>query len=165
MKAISLWQPWASAIALGAKRVETRSWATNYRGPIAIHAAKRCIDYEMCGIKSSWTWCGVLRPLGIRMGNNVDPVQVLPFGAIVAIAKLADCRPSESFTNGELDSRRMPDGETLDIYGWTERMMGDYSHGRFGWILTNIVPLAKPVPYRGAQGLFQVPDSLLARAA
>ena len=41
MKAITLWQPWASLIACGAKKYETRSWATRYRGPIAIHAAKK----------------------------------------------------------------------------------------------------------------------------
>lgn len=42
MKALSLHQPWASAIALGLKHLETRSWATSYRGPLAIHAARRC---------------------------------------------------------------------------------------------------------------------------
>jgi hypothetical protein len=41
MKALTLWQPWASLIALGAKTIETRSWSTKYRGPLAIHAAKR----------------------------------------------------------------------------------------------------------------------------
>ena len=41
MRALSLWQPWASGIALGAKRIETRSWSTPYRVPIAIHAAKK----------------------------------------------------------------------------------------------------------------------------
>jgi hypothetical protein len=40
IKAISLWQPWASLMALGLKRHETRHWPTAYRGPIAIHAAK-----------------------------------------------------------------------------------------------------------------------------
>lgn len=40
MNAISLWQPWASLVAAGIKRIETRSWGTNFRGPIAIHAAK-----------------------------------------------------------------------------------------------------------------------------
>ena len=39
MKSLSLWQPWASLVALGIKTVETRSWATSYRGPLAIHAA------------------------------------------------------------------------------------------------------------------------------
>jgi activating signal cointegrator 1 len=40
MKAITLTQPWATLVAIGAKRIETRSWPTNYRGPLAIHAAK-----------------------------------------------------------------------------------------------------------------------------
>ena len=33
--------PRAMLIALGAKRVETRSWSTSYRGPLAIHASSR----------------------------------------------------------------------------------------------------------------------------
>lgn len=37
MKAITILQPWASLIACGKKQIETRSWATKYRGPIAIH--------------------------------------------------------------------------------------------------------------------------------
>ena len=40
MKAITLTQPWATLVAMGAKQVETRSWSTAYRGQIAIHAAK-----------------------------------------------------------------------------------------------------------------------------
>lgn len=161
MKAISLWQPWASAIAVGAKRVETRSWGTIYRGPLAIHAAKRCIRDEMIRVHCSWTWCGVLRPLGVWMGGKEQLEEVLPFGAVVAVADLVACRRTNSFTVDELDVQRLPEGETLDIYSWNERMMGDFSPGRFGWVLENVRPLAKPVPYRGAQGLFDVPDKLL----
>ena len=36
LKAISLWQPWASLIPLGLKHYETRSWKTNYRGKLLI---------------------------------------------------------------------------------------------------------------------------------
>lgn len=39
MKTFSLMQPWAMLVALGAKRLETRSWQTHYRGPLAIHAS------------------------------------------------------------------------------------------------------------------------------
>ncbi len=39
MKTLTLTQPYASLIAFGAKRIETRTWATTYRGPLAIHAA------------------------------------------------------------------------------------------------------------------------------
>ena len=41
MKALTIWQPWASLLVSGQKKYETRSWATDYRGPIAIHAAMR----------------------------------------------------------------------------------------------------------------------------
>lgn len=40
MRALTLHQPWATLVAIGAKRVETRSWATTYRGPVAIHAGR-----------------------------------------------------------------------------------------------------------------------------
>lgn len=40
MNALTLMQPWATLVAIGAKRIETRSWATRYRGPSAIHAAR-----------------------------------------------------------------------------------------------------------------------------
>jgi hypothetical protein len=40
MKAITIAQPYSHLIALGEKRVENRSWATNHRGPLAIHAGK-----------------------------------------------------------------------------------------------------------------------------
>jgi hypothetical protein len=36
IKAISLWQPWASFIPQGLKHYETRSWKTSYRGKLLI---------------------------------------------------------------------------------------------------------------------------------
>src|SRR5262245_34476504 len=48
MKAISLWQPWASLIAIGTKTMETRDWAPPREylgGRIAIHAAKRPVCF------------------------------------------------------------------------------------------------------------------------
>ncbi|MDE2685986.1 MAG: ASCH domain-containing protein [Chloroflexota bacterium] len=41
IRALSLRQPWASMVADGRKTIETRTWRTNYRGPLAIHASKR----------------------------------------------------------------------------------------------------------------------------
>ncbi|MFJ8779756.1 ASCH domain-containing protein [Streptomyces sp. NPDC102476] len=38
VRALTLWQPWASAIAYGTKRIENRRWATDYRGWLLIHA-------------------------------------------------------------------------------------------------------------------------------
>lgn len=41
VKAISLWQPWATLVAVGAKTIETRNRRTSNSGRIAIHAAGR----------------------------------------------------------------------------------------------------------------------------
>lgn len=40
MKALSIRQPWAWAILHAGKDIENRAWATRYRGPLLIHAAK-----------------------------------------------------------------------------------------------------------------------------
>ena len=47
MKAITVLQPWAWLLATGKKRCETRSWKTNYRGEILIHAGKQNLTYWM----------------------------------------------------------------------------------------------------------------------
>jgi hypothetical protein len=50
MKALSIRQPWAWAIAAGHKRVENRTWPTSFRGPIAIHAPARILhdQFDRC---------------------------------------------------------------------------------------------------------------------
>lgn len=45
MKALTIIQPWATLIASGHKMNETRSWKTNYRGEVLIHAGKNPKDY------------------------------------------------------------------------------------------------------------------------
>ena len=50
VKAITIWQPWASLVAVGAKTMETRSWPTKYRGPIAIHAAQRPFNTDIMSV-------------------------------------------------------------------------------------------------------------------
>jgi len=45
MKAISLWEPWATAVAINLKRFETRSWSTSYRGPLLICASKKRLPF------------------------------------------------------------------------------------------------------------------------
>lgn len=161
MKAISLHQPWASAVALGSKRVETRHWATKYRGPLAIHAAKRLNKNELIYHACTWNWCGALAAAGKQMGDGKSLWDLLPFGAIVATCELMDCRPSGSFTGDEIDAARRPDGVFNDSLDWTERQMGNFELGRFGWVLDKIQPLAAPIPFKGLQGFFNVPDDVM----
>lgn len=176
MRAISLHQPWASAIAYGAKRVETRSWSTNYRGPLAIHAAKLFNVDKFIRVKSTWPWLAALPPLRAESPwINNKPVtgkpfvewlhSLLPYGAIVATCEIVDCRTTGSFKLEEVMARRFEegyDGGVSELHSWNENMFGDFALGRFGWILKDIKRLKVPIPAIGRQGFFEVeiPDSV-----
>lgn len=126
MKCLSLTQPWATLVATGRKQVETRSWNTNYRGPLYIHAAKRFPAYA--------------RKFAGEIYGNLAVLPYIPLGAIVARAYLFDVRPTEHM---------------LSRITKLELLYGDYSPGRFAWFLTNIEQL-EPIPYKGSLGLFEV---------
>lgn len=156
MKAISLWQPWATLIAIGAKRIETRSWYTPHRGPLAIHAAKTW-NAQLDRLRLSEPFWPALRDGGWERFNE------LPRGCIVAVCDLIDCR-------------RIHNGRLWSGDGWgntfsdpippsPERDFGDYTGGRYAWLLTNVRALRQPLPWRGAQSLFDVPDEAIHAAA
>lgn len=151
MKALSLWQPWATLIAIGAKRIETRGWSTHYRGPLAIHASKgglRAGEYAHVMALPE-----IQAALSLR-GSNPPP---LPRGAIVALVDVTRCRPVEDLDEeGKIDEVR----HGLNGGVWTERDMGDYSDGRFGLVLDSLMALAEPVPFSGSQGFFDVPETI-----
>ena len=150
MKAISLWQPWATLVAVGAKCCETRSWGTSYRGPIVIHAAKRW-SLELRDLCLTEPFLGALamhRPNqagAFYLEDCLD--EVCPRGVIVATAHLDACV--------SIDLRTTPVDRR-------EQAFGDYSPGRFRWDLTDVRRFAEPIPYRGRQGLFEIPDAVLA---
>jgi len=153
MRAISLWQPWASAIALGAKRIETRSWSTTYRGPIAIHAAKRKRVHELVYLMQTPCFVEALRPLYAISPNSrwIDAIELMPYGAIVATAMLADCLT----VNDALEKLITP----------LEYELGNFEPDRFGWVLEDVKALARPIPFKGKQGFFNVPDDCFTEAA
>jgi hypothetical protein len=57
LKAISLSQPYASLVASGKKTIETRTWATKYRGPILICASQNVERWD--DNTNDWMPCGV----------------------------------------------------------------------------------------------------------
>lgn len=147
MKVITVIQPWATLIAIGEKKFETRSWATKHRGPLAIHAGKK-IDREACMQEP-------IRSVLIKHGYTAKN---LPTGVIVATTKINDClkvsRPS-----GENGSVWL---EGLRAIGWggakgQEYYFGDYSDGRYAWELTDVQQLMEPIPAKGQQGFWNYP--------
>lgn len=137
MKALTLYQPWATLVAIEAKKIETRSWQTNHRGSLAIHASRSKEFIELafeCRFKQHLHAAGYLK----------DGVFDLPLGKVVAISNLTDCRQSNGLfflPNWVLNS--------------DEICFGDFSEGRFLWFLKDVLRLDPPVPARGKQGLWE----------
>lgn len=127
MHALTIWQPWAWAVAYAGKDVENRtwkppSWAIGRR--IAIHAGKRVDDAD--------AYKFICDRLGV---DALHPDATSVRGAVVCVATL---------------------------YGTTDRQISVWFGGPVGWILTNVTPLPRPVPCRGAQGLWALQPAAVA---
>lgn len=146
MKVLSLTQPWATLVAIGAKRFETRSWATNHRGPLAIHAAKGfprdC--KELCFDEP---FAEALAEAGVRK------VAQLPLGQIIAICDLQGCYRMGSLLVPSTDVLCRMAGVALS----PELEFGDFSEGRYAWRLENARKLDEPIPAKGSLGLWEYP--------
>jgi len=138
MKALSVWQPWASLLALGLKEYETRSWYTEYRGQILIHAAKKnSKEQRDCALRFRASYFSGFESW------------IVPLGGYVACADLVDCiHCTEQWR--------------FDNVSLQEESMGDFSPGRFAWQIANVrmVPASNVlvqhgiVHARGQQGLY-----------
>lgn len=149
MKALSLHQPWASLIAIGAKRIETRHWPTSYRGPIAIHAAKRPLTAEELRDDDLMRFFPTYPRVASLNDLRAWAAKTIPLGAVVATAELYHCGLMVSgpgARKGEL---------TIEAVPAQERMLGNYEPGRYGWGLEKVRALTPPIPARGAQGLWE----------
>jgi activating signal cointegrator 1 len=79
MKALTVREPWATLIARGIKAIENRSWPTDYRGPLAIHAAKTPPTFLREDLEA-------LEEMGVTPAD-------MTYGAVIAVAELVDCIP------------------------------------------------------------------------
>lgn len=141
MKVITLIQPWATLIALGEKKIETRSWKTSYRGTLYIHAGKS-IDKEACNeyfIKST------LQMHGYTIDN-------LESGVIIARTSLIDCIEIDFGTEPIYRKANLKNGQQVT---GNEYSFGDYTPGRYAWILDNIDPLKEMIPAKGKLSIWE----------
>jgi hypothetical protein len=138
IRGLSITQPWASLIALGAKQYETRSWPTNYRGHVAIHASKAyprdCRELEK------------EEPFASMLAGEPS----LPIGAIIAVARLVDCVPTADIGRYE--------GKC--VIGAMEMEFGDYAPGRYAFRMADVARI-EPIPCRGALSLWALTPELL----
>ncbi len=144
MKALSFTQPWGTLVVIGAKRVETRSWSTDYAGLIAIHASKKFPGDAKDTACRSRLFSDPLVEAGYRSVHD------LPTGAIIGTARIMGCRLTQDVAP-QLD--------------FPELAFGDYMPGRFAWFLSDAVRFASPIPCKGALGLWRVPTEIAAAVA
>jgi hypothetical protein len=148
MKGLTMTQPWASLVAIGQNTIETRSWSTRYRGPLAIHAAKGFpADARALCLASPYR--------EVLAAAGYDDARALPTGAVIAVAELEDVL---AFDRGSLSAtrERVRQGELPPH----EADFGDFSAGRFGFVLRDVRKLREPVPARGMLGLWEVNAAL-----
>ncbi len=137
--ALTLWQPWASLIAGGAKRFEKRGRPPPHRlvgQRIAIHAAARMPRWSDLDEETHDAMCEALGP-GHRLA--------IPLGVIVCTAVLTEALPAA----------RVP-----------HDLFGDYSPGRWAWRLEDVRRIDPLIPAKGMQlwgWPWRVPDGVIVR--
>lgn len=142
MKAITIHQPWATLITIGAKGLESRGWTTRYRGPLAIHAGKR-IDLDACQ----------LEPIRTVLADHGYTADNLPTGVVLCVATLSEVYPINIAGNSFAGSIDRQGAVAKHIEG-NEFEFGWYEEGRYAWELSNVQRLSEPVPAKGQQGLW-----------
>lgn len=133
MKALSLWQPWASLWLSPAKVHETRHWATKYRGPLLVHAAKT--------VPSAFQGCE-LADICVRE-FGADWRRTLPRGVLLGRVHLIDMVSTDVFS---------------PVQANTDFVCGNWARGRWGWKRDEHYDLFRhPIPFTGRQRIFEVP--------
>jgi hypothetical protein len=190
VKALTLWQPWATLIAEGVKTIETRSWATSHRGPVAIHAAateKPMRDLWRASVQfHEPAATQVIDALDAALGWDDWHYEAMAgtLGAVVATANLVDVIGMTAWRDeprggrweyavicppGEWHSRRvflrennaLTSARVDDIDISSQLPFGDFRPGRYAWLLDDIVRLDEPIPARGAQQLWDWDEEVL----
>lgn len=126
MKAITLEQPFASLVSIGAKTIETRPWPTAYRGTLAIHASQTFIT-----VTDSY-----YRSLLISAGLDCEQ---LPLGKIIAIGRLVGCKKVI----------------TPEIPCYPQLAFSNFTEGLYALELADVRPLAIPILAEGHSQLWE----------
>ena len=161
MKALTLRQPWASLVSLGVKQIETRSWTTSHRGPLAIHAGSQVVHH---GNRYLLARRARMAKLITAEEESEIRANLIPYGAVVATCELVDVVSSDDINwctvyprgyecvEGRWCQPQMSNGTYVKD---DQRAYGDFSPGRFAWLLSDIKPLAEPIPAKGRRRLWE----------
>jgi len=160
MKAITLTQPWATLMAAGEKRIETRSWSPymtlNAGQLVAIHAGKGLADmspgeFDRLCCREPYK-AALMRASRSGRITTREPGKLtctdLPRGAIVAVATFYAAYRTD------IPAAQAAVEQSIATGALHEREFGNFRPGRYAWIFTTIRPLLHPIKARGRQGLW-----------
>lgn len=147
MKAITVIQPWASFLACGIKCIETRTWSTDYRGPLLIHASRsRLSRVDEQKLMSREAFQYAMHELRKVFGMAVRRFRDLPTGAVVGMCKIHDVQSTTAF---------VPQN-----WGTHELGLGDFGRGRWAWIMRD-QKRVEPIECRGKLQLWTPPRRVI----
>lgn len=155
MKGLSLYNPHAQLVRIGAKKWETRPTRIHYRGAIAIQATAT-MPAAFAAHLDDPVFVGALLPAGMRLDQLDFPLArrkalaTFVYSCIVAVVEITDCISTRAWLDQFEGNPEMRE----------EFAFGNYGLERFAWKMENLRTLAKPVPCPGAQGQWNVPDSV-----
>jgi hypothetical protein len=153
VRCLTLHQPYASLLAWGEKRIETRGHSLSYRGEMWIHAAKALPDYAWDAIFMERAIYETLRKRGvtnIAFENGVSFAGAIPMGRIVGVGRMNGSKQIREVNHLSL---LFTDGTAYELTP-EEKAFGWYEPGRFCWFMEGMTPLAEPVKASGSQGLW-----------
>lgn len=128
MKVLSLTEPYATLIKNGNKRIETRGWKTSYRGELYIHASSTKIPKKIRDNKEL---------MSLVKNDNLN------FGNIICKCNLVDCiKMTKEYV------------ENMKQNYYEEYICGEYSEGRYAFILENIEILKEPIKAKGSLSIW-----------
>ena len=168
VKALTLWQPWASLIALGKKRYETRSWKpplTLIGERIALHAAAKSdrLVRDACVELTPGADGYRITVAGIAVFADSAYLCTYPLGAVVGTATLFDVgRVIGSLDSGALRIswlRARPLARERNQYMYADEVcreskVGYLAIGRYLWDMFPAGTKPFPIPARGRQGVW-----------
>lgn len=131
MRALSLTRPWTWLVLHGGKDIENRSWPTRYRGPLVIHGAMSK------DVESTTPFLNLLTPTAASaLDQALADGSVMDLGLLGVVDVVGCCT---SWVDGGLVH--------CACSGWA-------MPGQAHWQLANPRPFRKPIPARGALGLW-----------
>lgn len=140
MKVLTLRQPYATLVVIGEKKIETRGFAASHRGPILIHSSSNMTEHEKKLCKTE------------PFKTALKGVDVLHLGCIIGKVDIINVSPTVFYRQC---SKSIPlnEGKKYSRNDWLKEFrFGNYSAGRFGWLLKDHVAFKHHIHFSGGVG-------------